>query len=58
MGNVYVANRGNLRIEVFDGDGKYLRQIKISASRSIMRIPCRIIGNKPPVICGTITEAS
>jgi streptogramin lyase len=25
-GNVYVANRGNVRIEVFDGDGKYLRQ--------------------------------
>src|ERR1700741_747905 len=29
-GNVYVANRGNSRIEVFDGDGKYLRNIKIS----------------------------
>ena len=28
-GNVYVANRGNVRIEVFDGDGKYLRQIKL-----------------------------
>ena len=30
QGNVYVANRGNSRIEVFDGDGKYLRQIKIN----------------------------
>ncbi len=28
-GNVYVANRGNVRIEVFDSDGKYLRQIKL-----------------------------
>jgi hypothetical protein len=28
-GNVYVANRGNVRIEVFDSDGKYLRQIKM-----------------------------
>src|SRR6476661_3983134 len=30
QGNVYVANRGNSRIEVYDGDGKYLRNIKIS----------------------------
>jgi hypothetical protein len=29
QGNVYVANRGDSRIEVFDGEGKYLRQIKI-----------------------------
>jgi DNA-binding beta-propeller fold protein YncE len=28
-GNVYVANRGNVRIEVYDSDGKYLRQIKL-----------------------------
>jgi sugar lactone lactonase YvrE len=28
-GNVYVANRGNVRIEVFDSSGTYLRQIKI-----------------------------
>src|SRR6201996_7059155 len=28
-GNVYVADRGNFRIQVFDGDGKFLRQIKI-----------------------------
>src|SRR3979490_2588136 len=30
QGNIYVANRGNARIEVFDSDGKYLPQIKIS----------------------------
>src|ERR1700733_3249464 len=28
-GNVYVADRGNARIQVFDGDGKFLRQFKI-----------------------------
>jgi DNA-binding beta-propeller fold protein YncE len=28
-GNVYVADRGNRRIQVFDGDGKYLREIHI-----------------------------
>ena len=29
QGNVYVADRGNRRIQVFDGDGKFLRQIVI-----------------------------
>jgi len=29
QGNVYVANRGNVRVEVYDSDGKYLRQIKL-----------------------------
>jgi NHL repeat len=28
-GNVYVADRGNRRVQVFDGDGKFLRQITI-----------------------------
>ena len=28
-GHVYVADRGNGRIQVFDGDGKYLREIHI-----------------------------
>jgi sugar lactone lactonase YvrE len=30
-GNVYVADRGNRRIQVFDGDGKFLRQFVINA---------------------------
>src|SRR4029077_17518886 len=30
-GNVYVANRANHRIEVFDDDGKYVRQINFSS---------------------------
>ncbi len=43
--NVYVADRGNRRIQVFDGDGKVLRQIVIDVpfdpeARSL-------IGNKP-----------
>jgi hypothetical protein len=29
-GNVYVADRGNARIQVFDGDGRFLRVIKIA----------------------------
>ena len=29
QGNVYVADRGNRRIQIFDGDGKYLREIHI-----------------------------
>jgi DNA-binding beta-propeller fold protein YncE len=28
-GNIYVADRGNRRIQVFDGDGKQVREIKI-----------------------------
>jgi NHL repeat len=30
QGNVYVANRGDSRIEVYDKEGKYLREIKIN----------------------------
>jgi DNA-binding beta-propeller fold protein YncE len=29
QGNIYVADRGNRRIQVFNGDGKFLRQITI-----------------------------
>jgi len=29
QGNVYVADRGNHRIQVFDGDGKFLRQFTV-----------------------------
>jgi DNA-binding beta-propeller fold protein YncE len=29
QGNVYVADRGNRRIQVFDGDGKFLREMRI-----------------------------
>ena len=30
QGNIYVADRGNRRIQVFDGDGQFLREIKIN----------------------------
>ena len=30
-GNIYVADRGNKRIQVFDPDGKFLREIRIDA---------------------------
>ena len=44
-GNVYVADRGNRRIQVFDGDGKFLRQIVIDVPFDPeARSP---IGNKP-----------
>ncbi|HZQ71356.1 MAG TPA: peptidyl-alpha-hydroxyglycine alpha-amidating lyase family protein [Burkholderiales bacterium] len=29
QGNVYVADRGNRRIQVFDGEGKFLREIRV-----------------------------
>ena len=48
-GNVYVADRGNYRIQVFDGDGKFLRQIKIDVPVPSGAKPA--IGNMP-------TEAS
>jgi NHL repeat len=44
-GNVYVADRGNARIQVFDGNGKFLRQIVIDASADPDARPA--IGNKP-----------
>jgi hypothetical protein len=44
-GNVYVADRGNRRIQVFDGDGKFLRQIVIDIPFDPNARPA--IGNKP-----------
>src|SRR6202049_3165566 len=51
QGNVYVANRGDSRMEVFDGEGKYLRQIKIDVPFDYANaVPA--IGPKP-VLGGT-----
>ena len=47
QGNVYVANRENHRIEVFDNDGKYLRQIKFNVPFDYASAVAPI-GNKPP----------
>jgi DNA-binding beta-propeller fold protein YncE len=44
-GNVYVADRGNGRIQVFDGNGKFLRVIKIDVPFDPNTPPA--IGNKP-----------
>jgi hypothetical protein len=46
QGNIYVGDRGNGRIQVFDGDGIFLREMKIDVpfDRSIAR---PAIGDKP-----------
>ena len=44
-GNVYVADRSNRRIQVFGGDGNFLRQITIDAP--VPPDAYEIIGNKP-----------
>ena len=44
-GNVYVADRGNRRIQVFDGDGNFLRQITIDVPFDPSARPA--IGPKP-----------
>lgn len=44
-GEVYVADRGNRRIQVFDGNGKFLRQITINVPAPPNARPA--IGNMP-----------
>src|ERR1700726_4628459 len=58
QGNIYVANRQNARIEVFDSDGKYLRQIKISEPFDYANaFPA--IGNKPgPNVTGLMSPGA
>jgi hypothetical protein len=50
--HVYVADRGNRRIQVFDRDGNFLRQIAIDVSSDPNAKPA--IGNKPqlPITTG------
>jgi streptogramin lyase len=55
-GRVYVADRGNRRIQVFDSDGKFLRQIVIDVPFDSNARPA--IGNKPELpITGPQTMA-
>src|ERR1700753_719556 len=57
--NVYVADRGNHRIQVFDKDGKFLRQIVIDVPVPPDARPA--IGNKPDakmMASGTFTPGS
>src|SRR5438874_379680 len=56
QGNVYVADRGNRRIQVFDGDGKFLRQIVIDVPVDPNARPA--IGNKPAQTTGTMAPGS
>jgi hypothetical protein len=52
-GNVYVADRGNRRIQVFDGEGKFLRQIVIDVPFDQNARPA--IGPKPaPATSGNL----
>jgi DNA-binding beta-propeller fold protein YncE len=56
QGNVYVADRGNRRIQVFDGDGKLLRQITIDVP-----VPAdarAAIGPKPTATMGTMASGA
>ena len=46
-GNIYVGDRANRRIQVFDGDGKLLNIIKIDVPYDANALPA--IGNKPDV---------
>jgi DNA-binding beta-propeller fold protein YncE len=56
QGNIYVADRGNHRIQVFDGDGKFLRQIIIEVPVDPNARPA--IGNKTPQTSGSRTPGS
>jgi sugar lactone lactonase YvrE len=49
-GNIYVADRGNLRIQVFDGDGNLLRQFKLDVAVPSGARPA--IGNMPNAEAG------
>lgn len=42
-GNIYVADRGNARIQVFDGDGNFLRLILLNVPYEKSRHP--VLGN-------------
>src|SRR5581483_1327854 len=57
QGNIYVADRGNRRIQVFDNDGKLLRQIHIDVPVPADAQPA--IGNKPgPNVTGTMAPGA
>jgi DNA-binding beta-propeller fold protein YncE len=54
--NVYVADRGNRRIQVFDADGKFLRQITIDVPAPADARAA--IGNKPISTTGTMAPGA
>src|SRR4029077_7396092 len=58
QGNIYVADRGNRRIQVFDSDGKFLRQIHIDVPFDAANAQ-PAIGNKPgPNVTGTMAPGA
>jgi DNA-binding beta-propeller fold protein YncE len=54
--NVYVADRGNRRIQVFDTEGKFLRQITIDVPAPADARPA--IGAKPATNTGTMAPGA
>src|ERR1700716_3659352 len=54
--NIYVADRGNRRIQVFDTEGKFLRQIVIDVPAPANARPA--IGAKPTQNTGTIAPGA
>jgi NHL repeat len=56
QGNIYVADRGNRRIQVFDGDGKFLRQFSIDVPVKPDAHPA--IGNRPTQTTGTMSPGA
>jgi NHL repeat len=54
--NIYVADRGNRRIQVFDSAGKFLRQFTIDAPAPADARPA--IGNKPTAATGTMAPGA
>jgi hypothetical protein len=55
--NIYVADRGNGRIQVFDTEGKFLRQFRIDVPFPPDTRP--VLGNKPaPDVKGTFAPGS
>src|ERR1700689_1229754 len=55
-GNVYVADRGNRRIQVFDGEGKFRRQMTIDVPVPAGARPA--IGAKPTATTGTMAPGA
>jgi len=55
-GNVYVADRGNRRIQVFDGEGRFLRQITIDVAAPADARPA--IGSRPTTTTGTMAPGA
>lgn len=55
-GRVHVADRGNRRIQVFDGEGKFLRQMTIDVPAPVDARPA--IGAKPTTTTGTMAPGA